>query len=295
MFTEGVLVLERVLKEGGLDKDAKAVVRDADQGPQGHQATRRGAAGGRRVGRAAGRSSPRTPARPAHRRGPLPALRRPPEGAVLELVRVLPPLRGRLRRREDRQGRQRQLRLGGEAARGRGRHGLRRDLHAADPPDRRGQPQGRQQHPHPHPRRRRLAVGDRQQGRWPRRDPPRSRHARRLRRLRGRGRPPRARGGARLRPPGGARPPVGNRAPRVVHHPGRRHHRLRREPAEEVPGHLPDQLRQRSRGDLRRERAAGPPLDVARRADLPRRQPAHQAAGVLGVAAAAGSARPTPT
>ena len=36
-------------------------------------------------------------------------------------------------------------------------------------------------------------------------------------------------------------------APRVVHHPRRRHDRLRREPAEEVPGHLPDQLRQRPR------------------------------------------------
>ena len=40
--------------------------------------------------------------------------------------------------------------------------------------------------------------------------------------------------------------------PGVVHHPRRRHHRLRREPAEEVPGHLPDQLRQRPR-------AASPP------------------------------------
>ena len=36
-------------------------------------------------------------------------------------------------------------------------------------------------------------------------------------------------------------------APGVVHHPRRRHDRLRREPAEEVPGHLPDQLRQRPR------------------------------------------------
>ena len=35
--------------------------------------------------------------------------------------------------------------------------------------------------------------------------------------------------------------------PRVVHHPRRRHDRLRREPAEEVPGHLPAQLRQRPR------------------------------------------------
>ena len=65
--------------------------------------------------------------------------------------------------------------------------------------------------------------------------------------------------------------------------------RLRREPAEEVPGHLPGQLRQRPRRHL-------PPrccgivrlLDGPRRADLPRRQPAHQAGGLLGVAAARG-------
>ena len=42
-------------------------------------------------------------------------------------------------------------------------------------------------------------------------------------------------------------------APGVVHHPGRRHHRLRREPAEEVPGHLPAQLRQRPRRASARE------------------------------------------
>ena len=80
-------------------------------------------------------------------------------------------------------------------------------------------------------------------------------------------------------------PPVGDRAPGVVHHACRRLHRLRREPAEEVPGHLPDQLRQRPRGHLRRVRAAAPALDVARCPDLPRRQPAHQAGRVLGVAA----------
>ena len=46
----------------------------------------------------------------------------------------------------------------------------------------------------------------------------------------------------RLRPAVLARPPLGHRAPRVVPPPARRLHRLRREPAEEVPGHLPDQL-----------------------------------------------------
>ena len=46
---------------------------------------------------------------------------------------------------------------------------------------------------------------------------------------------------------------------------------------------------------LPRGAAGRPALDVARGADLPRRQPAHQAGGVLGVAARARSAAPTPT
>ena len=41
-------------------------------------------------------------------------------------------------------------------------------------------------------------------------------------------------------------------APAVLHHARRRHDRLRREPAEEVPGHLPDQLRQRPERHLPR-------------------------------------------
>ncbi len=88
---------------------------------------------------------------------------------------------------------------------------------------------------------------------------------------------------ARLRAAGLARPPVGHRAPRVVHHPPRRHHRLRREPAEEVPGHLPDQLRQRPRGHLQRGAAHPEAVDEPRRPHLPRRQPAHQAGAVLGL------------
>ena len=48
-------------------------------------------------------------------------------------------------------------------------------------------------------------------------------------------------------------------------------------------------------GHLRRGAAHRPALDVARRADLPRRQPAHQAGGVLGVAARRGPRAPTPT
>ena len=81
-----------------------------------------------------------------------------------------------------------------------------------------------------------------------------------------------------------AGPPVGQGAPRVVHRAARRHHRLRGEPAEEVPGHLSAELRQRPGRPVRRGAARGPALDRPRRQDLPGRQPAHQAAGLLGVA-----------
>ena len=57
----------------------------------------------------------------------------------------------------------------------------------ADPPDRRGEPQGPEQHAHPGSGRHRITVGDRQQGRRARRGAPRPRHARRLRRVRGAG------------------------------------------------------------------------------------------------------------
>ncbi len=72
-------------------------------------------------------------------------------------------------------------------------------------------------------------------------------------------------------------------------------HRLRREPAQEVPGHLPDQLRQRPARHLRRGAARRTALDRARGVDLPGGQPAHQAAGLLGLADRARSRTPTPT
>ena len=81
-----------------------------------------------------------------------------------------------------------------------------------------------------------------------------------------------------------AGPPLGHRAPGVVHHPRRRHDRVRREPAEEVPGHLPDQLRQRPRRHLRRGAAGRAGLDRRTACRLPGRQPAHQAGELLGVA-----------
>ena len=48
-----------------------------------------------------------------------------------------------------------------ETTRGRGRHGLRRGVPTADPPDRPHLPQGSEQHLDPRPRRSGLAVGDR--------------------------------------------------------------------------------------------------------------------------------------
>ncbi len=114
-------------------------------------------------------------------------------------------------------------------------------------------------------------------------------HLRRLRRLRRARRGARPRGRPRPGPPGRPRPPVGDLAPAVLHHPRRRHHRVRREPAEEVPGHLPDQLRQRPQRDLPRGAPDRAAVDLARRQDLPRRQPAHQAPRLLGVADGGGA------
>ena len=92
-------------------------------------------------------------------------------GALRLLVRALPALVGRL-----------QGRRGAAPAPRRAR--LRRPLPAADPPDRRHEPQGPQQHARRRPRRPGQPVGDRRRDRRPRRDPPRARHARGLRRPR---------------------------------------------------------------------------------------------------------------
>ena len=81
------------------------------------------------------------------------------------------------------------------------------------------------------------------------------------------------------------------RAPGVVHHAARRHHRVRGEPAEEVPGHLPGQLRQRPGGHPGRGAAGRAALDRAGRQDLPGGQPAHQAARLLGLADRRGQGR----
>ena len=140
------------------------------------------------------------------------------------------------------------------AAARRRRDGLRRGLPAADPPDRPGQPQGPQQRA-----RRPAATTSARRGRSASAEGghdaihPRAGHAGRLpARSSAAAARARPRGGAGPGPAVRAGPPVGHRASGVVHHPARRHHRLRREPAEEVPGHLPAQLRQRP------GRASGP-------------------------------------
>ena len=80
------------------------------------------------------------------------------------------------------------------------------------------------------------------------------------------------------------------------HRPGR-HDQVRREPAEEVPGHLSARLRVRrlARRSGRSCSDVFAVLDRARRPHLPRRQPAHQAVPLLGVGDRRDPARRTRT
>ncbi len=176
------------------------------------------------------------------------------------------------------------------------RHGLRRAVPAADPPDRPQLPQGPQQRtPLPGPTTR-AARG---------RSAPRRAATERSTRSSARSRTsatssarPRARhrDGARHRLPVRARSSRTSREhPEWFRAPARRHDPVRREPAEEVPGHLPLRLRDRAVaravGRAEERRAV---LGRAGRADLPRRQPAHQAVRLLGVADRRHQARPIP-
>ena len=126
--------------------------------------------------------------RVGHRLPALPAVGRPAARAVRLLVRVLPALdRRRAGRRPGRPGPTGPARhvQGRDRAPGLRRLArLRRRLPAADPPDRRGQPQGPEQHPRRGVVGRRLAVGDRLARRRPRRHPPGARHDGRLHRAR---------------------------------------------------------------------------------------------------------------
>ena len=140
--------------------------------------------------------------------------------------------------------------------------GLRHRLPAADPPDRQGAPQGPQQQRDRRAQGRRLAVGDRQRQGRPRRGPPRS--SARIEDFDDFVAAARDQGlevALDLALQCAPDHPWAKDASRVVHRAARRHHRLRGEPAEEVPGHLPGQLRQRPGGHLRRGAARGPVLD----------------------------------
>ncbi len=211
---EGARLLDRVAAEAdgehrGLGQRGRGGA--ARHVPGAHRPDR---AGVRRL--AAGLPARAPGPRAGHPLAPLRGLGRPPRGPLRLLVRVLPPLGGPRRRR---QGHPRHVRhRPGAAARHR-RHGLRRRLPPADPPDRHGQPQGpelaavpRRQPDRRRARRGRLTVGDRQRRGRARRRPPAAGHDGGLPRLR---RPhPRARhgGGAGLRAAGGAGPPVGARS-----------------------------------------------------------------------------------
>ncbi len=97
----------------------------------------------------------------------------------------------------------------------------------------------------PTPRRPGQPVGDRRRrGRAPD-DPAGAGHARRLSPAGAARRRARHRDRAGHRLPVRARPSLGARAPAVVPPARRRQHPVRREPAEEVPGHLPLRLRER--------------------------------------------------
>ena len=89
----------------------------------------------------------------------------------------------------------------------------------------------------------------------------------------------------RHRVPDGARPSVRDGAPGVVPAPTGRDDPVRREPAEEIPGHLPVRLRDRRlAGAVGRAPRCLPVLARPGHPDLSGRQPAHQALRVLGMA-----------
>ena len=148
------------------------------------------------------------------------------------------------------------------------------------------------------PGRSRQPVGDRLGGRRAHRDPPRPRHARGLRAP---GAPRRRARASRWRSTSrsSARPTTrGSREhPEWFRAPPRRHDPVRREPAQEVPGHLPARLRDRglARRCGRAARACSCSGSSHGVRDLPRRQPPHEAVRVLGVADRRGASASTPT
>ena len=176
------------------------------------------------------------------------------------------------------------------------RHGLRRPLPAADPPDRpRRTARARTTRTERRPGRPRQPVGDRRRRGRPHRGPPGARHARRLRRAASTRRArARHRGRARHRVPVLARPSVGRASTRS----GSGAARTARS---STPRTRPRSTRTSTRSTSRRDdwRALWDELPRRRSRsgstsgvrDLPRRQPAHQAVRVLGVADRDGQGR----
>ena len=269
------------VRDRGLGRPPRRLARRArPQGRRGPGRPERRARRGGRAVRAGSRRRVATLGRPARR--PRPARRGPehrPRGrrragarAGGRLVRAVPALVGRPGGRRTHRPRARRARV-------------RRPLPPADPSDRPDEPQGAQQRRAGRARRRREPVGDRRRGGRPRRDRPGSRHRGRPRGARRRA--PGSGHGARARPraPDVARPPVARGASGVVPAPPGRVSEVRGEPAQALPGHPQPRLGDgRPKGALEGDPRRRPPLVRRRRDRVPRRQPAHEARPVLGVA-----------
>ena len=146
-------------------------------------------------------------------------------------------------------------------------------------------PQGAQQHPDAGAGRSRQPLRHRQPGGRARRAASGARHLRGLPGAARGGGGARAGTGARLRHPVQPGPSLAPRAQGLVRLAAGRLAPLRREPAEEVPGHRQRRFLQGGRGALALDRAPrrGAVLVRAGRQAVPRGQPAHQALPVLGV------------
>ena len=240
--------------------------------------------------RGAGTGRPPSPAPAGHQLGELSPAHRPRARPLQRVVRVLPQVGGRRRGPPGQEAAQeRHLRDGGRAPAGRRGDGLRRRLPAPDPPDRPNVPQGSQQHPRPRPARPRRALGDRVRPRVATtrsipssaRSPTSTRSSRRLATSASRWRST-----TRCRPPptipgppstrSGSRPAPTARSP------------TRRTRPKKYQDIYPINFDNDPPGIYARGPAHPAALDGPRRADLPGRQPAHQAGRVLGVAARRG-------
>ena len=238
-------------------------------------------------------------ARPGHQVSPDAGAGRPAAGALRRLVRVLPPLRGACRSTRWAAASPCRARSGPRPAALTAIAEMGFDVVYLPPdPSRSARPSARGATTRCRwPRGPRLTVGDRVARGRARRDPPRPGHDRGLRPPSST-RAPRAGPGGRARPRPAMPPPTtrGSRSTRSGSPPRRRHDRLRGEPAEEVPGHLPVNFDNDFDGHLQGDNCGIVRLlDGPRGADLPGRQPAHQADPASGTGCSPTSARPTRT